>query len=390
MLILVYRAVVATDRKNTYACYQYPGLEAGPNGGLDWTTGNANEGEDGLGGVPAQVGFDAANTPQSFGTSSLDGQFCYLISGEEIIPVGDPKIDTPATGQYINAEQVHNVPIRLVNWDPFQEVTISLQSENSTSSQVLGPFTPDEEGTIELEHDLSFLPDGPFIVTANQTDGTSVFTMPILDTSTAVSILAPENGTFVNFGQPSTIEVNGSGEPNGTITLTISDISPHTPDITVNISVSSESEWSTPVDIGTLSDGPITITAVITDMAGNTASDNQTIIKDTDNFVEITSHTNGQFINAAQSDNMTIVGTGFPASTVYVTLSESNGTNYILTPSTIVLEDGTWSIPTNASSLLDGQVIMIASSEDLALNSVNSTSVTLNKDTITNVAITTH
>ena len=86
MLILVYRAVVATDRKNTYACYQYPGLEAGPNGGLDWTTGNANEGEDGLGGVPAQVGFDAANRvnfyahPDSFTDTirAIDGVCKYI------------------------------------------------------------------------------------------------------------------------------------------------------------------------------------------------------------------------------------------------------------------------------------------------------------------------
>ena len=55
--------VIATDRQNTYTCYIYPNAEesGNPNGGLDWTTGGATGGINGLGGIPAQVGFDAGN-----------------------------------------------------------------------------------------------------------------------------------------------------------------------------------------------------------------------------------------------------------------------------------------------------------------------------------------
>ena len=60
LLTIIPRVIVATDRVSTYACYIYPGVETGnANGGLDWTTGEASFGTaDGLGGIPAQVGFD--------------------------------------------------------------------------------------------------------------------------------------------------------------------------------------------------------------------------------------------------------------------------------------------------------------------------------------------
>ena len=59
LTISITRVVVATNGPDTYTCFQYAGTEYGnPNGGLDWTTGSADNGNGGLGGLPAKVGFN--------------------------------------------------------------------------------------------------------------------------------------------------------------------------------------------------------------------------------------------------------------------------------------------------------------------------------------------
>ena len=44
-----------TDGRSTFVCFNYPA------NGITWTTGDASQGSGGLGGIPAQVGFDAGD-----------------------------------------------------------------------------------------------------------------------------------------------------------------------------------------------------------------------------------------------------------------------------------------------------------------------------------------
>ena len=59
-----FQVVLITDGKCSYVTYLYA------DGLIQWTTGDASGGSDGLGGTPAQAGFDAGDRIRSF---SIDG-----------------------------------------------------------------------------------------------------------------------------------------------------------------------------------------------------------------------------------------------------------------------------------------------------------------------------
>ena len=50
-----FQAVMATDGIRSFSIFLYA------DGEIEWTTGDASNGTDGLGGIPAQVGFDAGD-----------------------------------------------------------------------------------------------------------------------------------------------------------------------------------------------------------------------------------------------------------------------------------------------------------------------------------------
>ena len=61
-----FQSVIASDGSNTFVIFLYA------DGGINWTTGDANDGVGGLYGIPAQVGFDAGDSSNYY---SVEGSF---------------------------------------------------------------------------------------------------------------------------------------------------------------------------------------------------------------------------------------------------------------------------------------------------------------------------
>ena len=77
-----FQVVLITDGNCSYVTYLYA------DGLIQWTTGDASDGEGGLGGTPAQAGFDAGDQRRSF---SIDGSLTAdIINIDSTTNVGVP------------------------------------------------------------------------------------------------------------------------------------------------------------------------------------------------------------------------------------------------------------------------------------------------------------
>ena len=93
-----FQSVMITDGECSFVTYLYA------DGFIQWTTGDASGGSGGLGGTPAQAGFDAGDRMRSFShsnsqtaviidttTNIMPGQWTFRVDREEIVqpwPVG--------------------------------------------------------------------------------------------------------------------------------------------------------------------------------------------------------------------------------------------------------------------------------------------------------------
>ena len=93
-----FQAVLATDGLLSFVIFLYA------DGEIQWTTGDASEGTDGLGGTPAQVGFDAGDGIRYFAVPSsqtdeiiniadtsnvgIPGMWIFRIDGQEVVAGG--------------------------------------------------------------------------------------------------------------------------------------------------------------------------------------------------------------------------------------------------------------------------------------------------------------
>ncbi|GAB1458663.1 hypothetical protein MASR2M50_04370 [Thauera sp.] len=76
----------------------------------------------------------------------------------------------------------------------------------------------------------------------------------------------------VNAANATTAPISGMAtgiEPGRTVTLVVSDADPATPDVTVTATVNPDGSYSATADLSGLSDGPLSVTASVTDAAGN-------------------------------------------------------------------------------------------------------------------------
>ncbi len=93
-----FQCVLATDGRSSFAIFHYV------RGGIQWTTGDASEGVDGIGGIPAQVGFNAGDgirftsVPGSRTADIINvdeqsnvfraGVFVFQVDGVSVAPAG--------------------------------------------------------------------------------------------------------------------------------------------------------------------------------------------------------------------------------------------------------------------------------------------------------------
>lgn len=108
MQLNTFQCILATDDTSSFAIFLYL------RGGIQWTSGDASGGTDGLGGTPAQVGLNAGDgvryisVPGSRTDDIIDidarsnvfhnGVFVFQVDGVSVVPAGCSAISTNETG----------------------------------------------------------------------------------------------------------------------------------------------------------------------------------------------------------------------------------------------------------------------------------------------------
>ncbi|XAW88761.1 hypothetical protein ABDK09_17320 [Vibrio sp. CDRSL-10 TSBA] len=298
---------------------------------------------------------------------------------------------------------------------------VDLVISDGTTDIVLEDVAVSEDGTFLVEDvDVSTLADGELTVTATYTDADN-------NTATATDVVQKDttygeddNGDNV-IVQPTVSITDNSGDVDGndvelisgteqaTIRGTIGDTDAARVDLVIsdgtnqivleNVTVSEDGTFVVEdVDVSTLADGELTVTATFTDEDDNVATAEDTVQKDTtygeddngDNVivqptVSITDNSGDVDGNDAElisgSEQATIRGTIGETDAARVDLVISDGTNQIVLENVTVSEDGTFMVEdVDVSSLSDGELTVTATFTDEDDNVVTADD-TVQKDT---------
>lgn len=200
-------------------------------------------------------------------------------------------------------------------------VTVTVEGVSRTT-------TVAEDGTWSVTYENGTLPEGTYSteVTATSTDlagnSTSATGTFNIDTATGVAIDAGHSGgdETVNSAESQQIMgFTGTAEPGATVVVTLAGVS-------VTTTADAAGNWTASYAAGTLASGEYdtTLTAVSTDVAGNTATTTSVVHVDTvAGDITLTTPIEGDnVINASEaSDGVWITGTATPGETVTVTLA---------------------------------------------------------------------
>ena len=256
--------------------------------------------------------------------------------------------------------------------------TITVVAEVGDNATVLSTTVVGSDGAWTVAGiDVGGLPDGTVTFTAvaadaagNTAQTTTSATKDTIDPAVAVTSVTDP----VTIANLHTTEASGSGEIGASISLVVTDGTNSTSEYTTT--VGEDGTWSIAgIDVSSLVDGTITFTVTASDAAGNTAQSSLTSTKTTVAIVAVTDP-----INAENAANVTVSGTGEVGATI--TLVATNGDNSTDEYTTVIGEDGTWSITgVDVSGLADGTITFTATATDTAGNTAES-SLTATKDTV--------
>ncbi|WP_298256764.1 Ig-like domain-containing protein [uncultured Litoreibacter sp.] len=349
-------------------------------------------------------GSDQVSTGEYTSTVTVTSTDAY---GNEATATAEMVVDTftevaitgnnsGADGVY-NGSEVGNATVMNGTAQPGSSVVVTLTGE---AGQVLGTqtVTATSSGDWSAEFAGGTLPGGEYdaTVTAVSTDAagnsaTSSSTFPV-DTVTNVAITGNNAGGdgVYNDAEASTVAVlNGTAQAGSSVVVTLTGPAGQALG-SQTVTATSAGTWTVQYPSNTLPDGEydLTVTAVATDASGNSETTSATIPVDTITHVEI-AQIEGEaagtgIINAAEhADGVTMSGTGEAGGTVTVAVAGGG------TATGIVDANGNWSVDFAASQIPTGerQVDVAVSIED-AVGNTDTTSTTMQIDTITNVAIT--
>ncbi|WP_205692143.1 beta strand repeat-containing protein, partial [Cellulophaga sp. Z1A5H] len=312
----------------------------------------------------------------SDGTSSDTADLIITLKGYKTAPTID--ITTPIEGDnVVNAAEDADVTISGTTTDveSGQTVTITFDDGNNPVVTTTATVNPDGSWTA-TDADISGLDNGTITVKADVTDfggNPATDNDPItLDNSLpTIDITTPiEGDNVVNAAEDADVTISGTTtdvEDGQTVTVTFSD---GTNTVTTTATVSGDTWTATDADISGLTNGPITVTADVTDVALNPATDNDPITLDNSlPTIDITTPIEGDnVVNAAEDGDVTISGTttGVEDNQI-VTVTFSDGTNTVITTATV--SGDTWTATdADISGLTNGPITVTADVTDVALN----------------------
>ncbi|MCA9081334.1 MAG: hypothetical protein KDA58_12295, partial [Planctomycetaceae bacterium] len=304
---------------------------------------------------------------------------------------------TIESDQVVNAAEAPDVTITGDGVEPTSTVEVTITDQNGTA---LGPISAavNPDGTWSIpDQDFSGLVDGPVVISAVETDaagnpGPAVETTVTLDTTAPPkppvtdltdatdSAGASNTDDLTNIQLPNFQGPPATGTPGDTVNLYVTPTDENgaplgPPQLVGTATVNPDGSYLVSVDPGNpLPEGYYDVTVSMTDPAGNEGEPSDPLPIEVDltepTGIQIDTGLEGEdVINAAESTDVTITGTGVePTSTVEVTITDING-NSVGPISATVNPDGTVTLPDQVVSVLDdGPLTITAIEADAAGN----------------------
>ncbi|MGO3455094.1 MAG: retention module-containing protein, partial [Marinomonadaceae bacterium] len=298
-------------------------------------------------------------------------------------------VSVSASDQTTNASEASSVSVTLSGVDN-DAAQISVVFSDGSSSITTNAVQDGAGNWTVPDTDISSLNDGTVSVTTTVTDGTgntaTATTSLELDTSADTddnfSVTVTESDEVTNEDEAGSVSVTLSGvdADADTVAVTFSDGDDSTDDVVIDATQNDDGTWSVAdADLSGLVDGTITVTATVTDDAGNTSTTTDTLDLDTSadaGVVTVSAITEDDVINAAESEStVSVSGTaiGGDVSVGDIVTMKINGTDY----STIVDDvAGNWTVNVAGSDLAEDTSFSVdVMSSDAAGNIVTSTGV---------------
>ena len=301
-------------------------VQAGGNWSIDLDTAQPSSGSLPADGVPPDARVTATATNAFGNSTSATG------------------LNKPSVASQLTAD---STPTISGTWTNVPGDTLSIVVGGVTYAQASGNLTI--TGNIWSLTPTTPLADGTYEVTARVsrggTDKVDISSSEVvIDTSPpAVAITSIDDDTGASLSdfltKDNTLLFSGTAETNSNVTITLTNAAGQT--LFSTTVLASGGNWS--VDrrnLPALADGSYTLTAVATDAAGNTASDIQTLVVDTQAVIGLTVG------YKAASTTPILAGTTDiePGRTLTVSVAITSGPTY--TYSTTVAADGTWQVNT--------------------------------------------
>ncbi|WP_081799406.1 LysM peptidoglycan-binding domain-containing protein [Neobacillus jeddahensis] len=288
--------------------------------------------------------------------------------------VADPVIDST---QQVTIDNVKNYTLFGVT-DP--AVKVEMTVSDGVNPPLSTTATANEFGEFRSNVDLSLLKDGALTITVRAIDpsgNTSTVRQAsiIKDTNLAAPVIGSTQ--IVNSQNAGNYSIFGTARPNSTVNLAVSD-GIH-PDVRTTALVNANGEFQANVDVRSLLDMPLTITAIQSSAVGSQSQTAKaTIIKDA--TAPGTAILNNNFIiSKTNQSSFLLTGTGESKSQATIKVSDATGKTVEVKEQ--VNENGEFRIPVDLSSLQDGDVRFDIVLADQAGNSSTVTTKTLSKDT---------
>ena len=285
-------------------------------------------------------------------------------------------------------------------------LTITNNDDDSITTTTTAIVSSNSFSTVDSNLDLSGLADGTYTVAATVSDiagneATDIVDNITKDTDAPTIFISSVGGDddIINSAEDEAVAIIGttSGAEDGQfvkLTITNNDDDSITTTTTVTVSndgFSTADNSGNDLDLSDLADGTYTVTASVSDIAGNEATDTvDDIAKDTAApTVGISSvGGNDNIINSSEANALVIIGTTSGAEddqTVNLTITNNDDAT-ITTTTTATVSDHSFSTADSGndldlSSLADGTYTVTASVSDIAGNEDTATVSNITKDT---------
>ncbi|KGK28798.1 hypothetical protein EL45_18925, partial [Cellulophaga sp. E6(2014)] len=321
-----------------------------------------------------------------------------IITLDNTLPTID--ITTPIEGDgIVNATEDGDVTISGTTTDVEDGQTVTVTFDDGTNPVVTTTATVTGNAWTATDADISGLDNGNITVTADVTDfggnpASDTETIVLDNTTPTIDITTPIEGDgIVNATEDGDVTISGTTtdvEDRQTVTVTFNDGT--NPVVTTTATVTGNAWTATDVDISGLDNGNITVTADVTDVALNPATDTETIILDnTTPTIDITTPIEGDgIVNATEDGDVTISGTTTDVEDGQtVTITFNDGTNPVVTTTATVTGNAWTATDADISGLDNGNITVTADVTDVALNPATDTETIVLDNTLPTIDITT-